>query len=230
MMSGARLPVPYQSISASARKSAVSATVASVYAAGNPPYRSATNDVANASVKTIDGVSTSVLAQRLSDLERNQLVRRREMGPPVGGSVYELTEHGAALRPAIYELIRWGGRFLLPARPDERFDPQWLLLALAACARRHDAPAHTLQLLVSGEGTPAAIHVAGGPAGTTVEPRLAPAELTIRGEARAVFELLTGMKRPAESAATGRLHLEGDETLLEVAPHFFATSRGRSGE
>lgn len=175
----------------------------------------------------LDGVSTSVLAKRLADLERDGLVRRLEMGPPVAGTVYELTEHGAALRPAIYELIRWGGRFLLPPRRGERFDPQWLLLALSACARERDAPAHALQLLVADQRRELAIHVAGGPSGTTVEARLAPAELTIRGAARPVFELLTGIKTPAEAAAKGRLKLEGDRRLLEVAPRFFATSRPR---
>jgi DNA-binding HxlR family transcriptional regulator len=178
----------------------------------------------------LDGVSTSVLAQRLADLERDQLVRRSEMGPPVAGPVYELTEHGAALRPAIYELIRWGGRFLLPPRRGERFHPQWLLLALSASARRHDAPGHTLQLLVTGEGAAAAIHIAGGPEGTTVEAGEKPAELTIRGEARTVFEVLTGMKKPAEVPATSRLRLDGDERLLELAPRFFASSSGRAQE
>lgn len=48
----------------------------------------------------LGGVSTSVLAGRLAALARGGLIRRATLGPPAGVAVYELTDHGAALRPA----------------------------------------------------------------------------------------------------------------------------------
>ncbi len=150
------------------------------------------------------------------------------MPPPVATTVYELTETGAALRPAITELIRWGGRFLLPPRRGERFDPRWLMLALGACARTNDSPPHTVQLLIPAPRGDVAVHLGGGPQGTVVEARVAPAALTVRGDARAVFALATGMHTPADLLASGQLDLEGDRSLVNQVPLFFDTSGTRS--
>src|SRR5437667_4604979 len=67
----------------------------------------------------LEHVSTSVLAQRLAAMESSGLVHRVDLGPPVASPTYALTDDGAALRPAVHELIRWGGRFLLPPRRGE---------------------------------------------------------------------------------------------------------------
>jgi len=62
----------------------------------------------------LDGVSPSVLTARLARAQRLGLTRRSVLPPPAASTVYELTEHGSALRPAVYELIRWGGPLLYP--------------------------------------------------------------------------------------------------------------------
>ena len=54
------------------------------------------------------GASPNVLAQRLRELERAGIVRRRKLAPPAGVAVYELTERGGELEPAIIQLARWG--------------------------------------------------------------------------------------------------------------------------
>jgi DNA-binding HxlR family transcriptional regulator len=176
----------------------------------------------------LDGVSSSVLAQRLLDMERDGLVRRTELAPPASGSAYELTEHGLALRPAVLELIRWGSRFLLPRRSGERFDPQWLLLALPACALARNSPPHAVQLLLPAKGRDVPILVSGGRSGTTVEGRLAPADATIRGEAMPIFELATGMADPARALADSRLQISGSRAVARLLPKFFATGLPQS--
>lgn len=176
----------------------------------------------------LDGVSSSVLAQRLAGMERRGLVRQTDLGPPVAVAVYELTEHGAALRPAVYELIRWGGRFMLPPRRGDRFDDRWLPLALGACARAHGSPQHAVQLIASSKSGQVGIHVSGGPDGTLLATRIGRAELTVQGEGRALLELATGMLPPAELAASGRLRFEGDRSLVNLVPEFFDV--GGSGE
>src|SRR5512132_3684381 len=55
----------------------------------------------------LGGVSQNVLSQRLRELERAGVLGRRRLGPPVGATVYELTEAGAALEPVLVELGRW---------------------------------------------------------------------------------------------------------------------------
>ena len=55
-------------------------------------------------------VSPNVLGQRLRDLERDGVVRRRKLGPPAGAWVYELTDWGKQLEPVLTHLGRWGLR------------------------------------------------------------------------------------------------------------------------
>lgn len=59
--------------------------------------------------------SPNVLSQRLRELERVGVVRRRKLPPPAASRVYELTEWGRELEPVITELGRWGARS--PFRP-----------------------------------------------------------------------------------------------------------------
>ena len=61
--------------------------------------------------------SPNVLAQRLRELEGAGIVRRRKLPPPAASRVYELTEWGLELEPAIISLGRWGARS--PARPHD---------------------------------------------------------------------------------------------------------------
>jgi DNA-binding HxlR family transcriptional regulator len=76
----------------------------------------------------LPGMSQNVLSQRLRELAGAGIVERRRLGPPVSGQVYELTERGAALRPAVVELARWGSRLPTASRADLSADA--LALAL----------------------------------------------------------------------------------------------------
>jgi DNA-binding HxlR family transcriptional regulator len=62
--------------------------------------------------RAIEGISDSVLSDRLSDLAGAGLIARtvRE-GPPVAVS-YALTESGAALMPALEQISRWAQEHL----------------------------------------------------------------------------------------------------------------------
>ena len=63
----------------------------------------------------LPGVSPNVLAQRLRELERSGVVRRRKLPPPAASKVYELTEWGMELEPVLVQLGRWGARS--PSKP-----------------------------------------------------------------------------------------------------------------
>lgn len=57
--------------------------------------------------RTVDGISDSVLSDRLASLAGAGLVARTvRPGPPVA-VIYELTESGRALVPALNALVRW---------------------------------------------------------------------------------------------------------------------------
>src|SRR5215211_3021415 len=63
----------------------------------------------------LPSVSPNVLAQRLRELERAGVVRRRKLPPPAASRVYELTDWGMELEPVVIRLGHWGARS--PSRP-----------------------------------------------------------------------------------------------------------------
>ena len=58
----------------------------------------------------IPHVSPNVLSERLRELDRAGVVARRKLGPPASAHVYQLTEWGRELEPAVLALGRWGAR------------------------------------------------------------------------------------------------------------------------
>jgi DNA-binding HxlR family transcriptional regulator len=58
----------------------------------------------------LPGASQSVLTQRLGELERGGVLRRRALEPPASTSAYELTERGHQLEPVLVRLSAWGSR------------------------------------------------------------------------------------------------------------------------
>ena len=61
--------------------------------------------------------SPNVLSERLRELERAGVVRRRTLPPPAAARVYELTDWGHELEPVLDALGRWGAR--APVAPPE---------------------------------------------------------------------------------------------------------------
>jgi DNA-binding HxlR family transcriptional regulator len=81
-------------------------------------------------VEQLPGIGTNILADRLRDLERSGIVAKRKLPPPAASQVYELTEYGFGLRPAIRELALWGARSLGPPTAEDELFPGWLANAL----------------------------------------------------------------------------------------------------
>ena len=167
------------------------------------------------------GVSTSVLAERLARLEHSAVVRRTVLAPPAASTVYELTASGRALRPAVYAMIRWGAQYLLPLRPGERMEPDWLRLVLAAYAREKRSPAYRYEIHVRAGGTKAVIHVAGGAKGTTVAETTAPSDVRLTIGAEDLLGLMAGRVHAREAMADGRIEADGDPAALDAFAELF---------
>jgi DNA-binding HxlR family transcriptional regulator len=58
----------------------------------------------------LPGASQSVLTQRLGELERAGVLRRRALEPPASTWAYELTGRGQELEPVLVGLSAWGSR------------------------------------------------------------------------------------------------------------------------
>jgi DNA-binding HxlR family transcriptional regulator/putative sterol carrier protein len=62
----------------------------------------------------LPNASPNVLSERLRELERAGIVRRRKLPPPAGSRVYELTDWGVELEQIVISLGRWAARSPTP--------------------------------------------------------------------------------------------------------------------
>ena len=176
----------------------------------------------------LGGVSPTLLTARLASLTEHGLVRRAPQ-PPLNVLAYELTPTGAALKPAIYALIRWGGRFLFPMRPDEAFDPDWVMLGLDAVARTDATAEVRIGLTIRHQDKAARFLVEGGPAGTRLSRSDAPATAEVDTSFDVVLRLIAGELSLADAAAKGMVVVTGATDHAEALPLLFELSHRSSG-
>jgi DNA-binding HxlR family transcriptional regulator len=169
----------------------------------------------------LDGVSPALLTARLTALIESGVVQRATLAAPFNAQVYELTETGRAIRPAIRELIRWGGRFLFPMRNDDTFESDWVLLALDAIARRTPTAPCRIGLRVPHADGFAGFVIEGGPGGT----RITKGDLAGGAVIEARFDVLLQIlaKRiPLDAAVANRqARIEGSARMLRRLPNLF---------
>ncbi|HEY6319025.1 MAG TPA: helix-turn-helix domain-containing protein [Acidimicrobiia bacterium] len=171
----------------------------------------------------LPGMWSNLLASRLRRLEAAGLVRRRWLEPPAARFVYELTESGWALEPAIYELARFGLELL--DEPGTDVVPLHLLpLAVKGLLRLEALPQGPLAIaLALDEGTWTLRVAAADPAvrplaRVLVEDGAATdATVTVRGS---VLGLLA--RRRGDDAATCPVEVEGPPAQVATVTALFS--------
>ena len=158
-------------------------------------------------VASLSGIGTNILAARLKDLEATGVVAKRTLPPPAASRVYELTEYGQALRPAMRELALWGARSLGPPTEEDELFPGWLQNALDVILAPL-APPGRFEFRVGGEVASIVNGEAQG--GPVDEP-----DVVIQGDAKAVYYLLVDRSADAVTVTGDRSLLD---RLLEVVP------------
>lgn len=158
-------------------------------------------------VERLPGIGTNILAARLRDLEHHGVVARRTLPPPAASKVYELTDYGRQLRPALRELALWGARSLgPPTDPDELFEG-WLANAMDVVIARL-APAGRFEFRAGDE-------VASLVDGEVVAGPIDDPDVTVEGNPDGIYSLFV-------DRCFDLVTIEGDrellEQLLEVAP------------
>ena len=163
-------------------------------------------------VDHLPGIGTNILAARLRDLERNGVVTRRTLPPPAASKVYELSEYGRELRPAMHELAMWGARSLGPPTDKDELFEGWLsnamdiaLAPLAPSGRFEFRAGAEIASLVDGE-------VVDGP--------IADPDVLVEGDPEGIYSLFV-------NRCLDGVTIQGDQALLdallEAAPPRFET-------
>src|SRR6476659_8656719 len=158
-------------------------------------------------VERLPGIGTNILAARLRDLEGHGILARRTLPPPAASKVYELTDYGRQLRPAMRELALWGARSLgPPTDKDELFDG-WLANAMDTVIASR-APSGRFEFRAGDE-------VASLVDGEVVNGPIEDADVRVEGDADGIYTLFV-------DRCFDLVSIDGDQKLLEqlldVAP------------
>ena len=173
----------------------------------------------------LQGISASVLSQRLARLEEEELVRRSYLEPPAASNVFELTEVGRGLEPAIFELIRWGARVLYPPWPGERREPEWVGLVLRTYARKGRAPKRSFEVHLREGSREARFYVRGTAKGTVVSSEPGPCDARFTADIDTLFGMGSGRIKGLDAVSSGLIDAEGDVNFLADFPELFDMRR-----
>jgi DNA-binding HxlR family transcriptional regulator len=157
--------------------------------------------------------SPNVLSQRLRELERSGVVRRRTLPPPAASRVYELTEWGVELEPVLSALGRWGARApLSPPEAGMSLDAHILSLKTLFDPELAEGFSATLELRLGEERFRA--EVTGGRLelvrGTASEP-----DAVITTDPGTMLAVAHRRSELSDARVAGELVVEGDERVAE---------------
>ena len=162
----------------------------------------------------LPNASPNVLSQRLAELERAGIIRRRKLPPPAGARVYELTEWGHGLQETVTSLGQWAARSPSPPSTAPIRSADSIILALRA---RFDArAAHGLRAryeLRLGEDR-FRVDVADDELETAREEADRP-DATIESDADTIAAVLWGGRPLGDARSSGAMTIEGDEAAVE---------------
>ena len=161
----------------------------------------------------LPAISPNVLTQRLDELERAAIVRRRKLPPPAAVWVYELTEWGLGLEPVIVALGRWAVRSpTLPQGAPLSVDAFILSLRTMFDAQAAAGLRASIELRVGDELFNAT--VAGDrfdiARGSAAEP-----DAIIESDADTLAALVYGGRKLTDAARAKALYVEGDRSAVK---------------
>ncbi|MDC0675248.1 winged helix-turn-helix transcriptional regulator [Nannocystis radixulma] len=172
-------------------------------------------------------IPTNVLSTRLKELEQAAVVHRRLLPRPGGAIVYELTDRGRALEPAVLALGRWGAPLLGEPGADEIVTADSLVMAIrttfhpdAARGLHVGYELHLGDLVVHARVDDGRLTAGAGP--------LPGADLVLETgpELRA---LMAGELAPAAALARGAVQIHGDPALLTTFVSLFRIEHAPAG-
>ena len=172
----------------------------------------------------LPNASPNVLSERLRELERAGVVRRRTLPPPAGSRIYELTDWGVGLEEIVMALGRWAGGAPGPPGDAPIASADSVILALRARfdpgAARGLRASYELRLgddrfridVADDEMTAARGDAPG-------------ADVTIDTDPDTIGAVLWGDRSLADAQRAGALTITGDKATAERFVHLFPVPR-----
>jgi DNA-binding HxlR family transcriptional regulator len=160
----------------------------------------------------LPGIATNLLADRLRELEKAQIVSREEAPPPIATTLVRLTPRGEQLEGVLVELGRWGAPLMAEPAEHDAYRAHWLALPVQLYLRDHtpDRPPIAIELRAGEERI--TLETIDGSVRTCPGPASDP-DLILTGTPQLVVGLVTGRLDLATARARG-LECQGDAGVL----------------
>ena len=162
----------------------------------------------------IPDISPNVLGQRLRELEESGIVQRRKLAPPAAVQVYELTDWGRQLEPAVLALGRWATAS--PSFPrDAQMGPDALVLALKTTFQPEKADGLDATYELWLEEIPFKITVKGG-SFDAARGEAEQADAVIRSDPNTLTRVVFGGNRLGKALEAGEVVTDGSRKAVNA--------------
>jgi DNA-binding HxlR family transcriptional regulator/putative sterol carrier protein len=177
----------------------------------------------------LPGIGTNLLAKRLQGLEAGGLVNKRQLPPPSSAIVYELTERGLQLEPALLELTRWGMESMDEPAAKDVLRPGWGVLAMRSTFKPEAAAGvHEIyEFRISGDVFQ--LRVNDG-ALETFQGAVGEPDLVISTDVETLMAMGARQLSPMEAAAAGKAIVQGSEEAANRSVEIFGFPKPRPEE
>jgi DNA-binding MarR family transcriptional regulator len=169
----------------------------------------------------LPAIPTNILSARLKHLEEAGLATRRALPHPERAVVYELTDYGRDLEPALIALGRWGARTLTEPRPGEVVTAEAVAMSFRTSYRPEAAPGGTVGYEVRMGDFTLRLQITDGELTTGVGPHPAPDLVIERLAGHPIRDLMSGGRTADEVLADGSVRVEGDRALFDRFAEMF---------
>jgi DNA-binding HxlR family transcriptional regulator/putative sterol carrier protein len=165
-------------------------------------------------LENLPGIGTNLLAARLKELERDAIIRRTTLPAPAGSAVYELTELGRELEPAILALAKWGLHFMGAPKKGYAYRPSWAAAGMKFTFKPEAAQGVRETYECDLDGEIFHVRVENGSCDVRQGPAWRP-EFSLKTDAHTLLKLATGQLKPKQALASGAIELRGSREALE---------------
>ena len=163
----------------------------------------------------LPGIASNLLAARLHSLEADGVVARRRLPPPAASTVYELTDIGHELEPALLALMRWGSRWMTRPADGAVIRVSWFALALKALLDPGDLSGIAAEVELRTHDEVIHLRVSDGTIDVESSPVPDP-DARITADAATLFRLGSGTATVAAEVAAGHALVDGGPDAVHL--------------